>query len=163
MEMAMRIFLIPVLLFGLFVASPARAQQATPSPEALAVAKEMMDLLSGDTIAQMSSTIMAQTVQPLERLPNMTPEKLAEIRTEVQKITVRFMNAALADAPAIYARHLTVSEMREIIAFNRTPTGEKMRKLLPQMMGEVMSLIAPRAPLLQRELIEAIQPILQRP
>ena len=53
--------------------------------------------------------------------------------------------------------------MREIIAFNRTPTGEKMRKLLPQMMGEVMSLIAPRAPLLQRELIEAIQPILQRP
>ena len=92
----MRIFLIPVLLFGLFAASPTRAQQATPSPEALAVAKEMMDLLSGDTIAQMSSTIMAQTVQPLERLPNMTPEKLAEIRTEVQKITVRFMNAALA-------------------------------------------------------------------
>ena len=159
----MRIFLIPVLLFGLFVASPTRAQQAAPSSEALAVAKEMMDLLSGDTIAQMSSTIMAQTVQPLERLPNMTPEKLAEIRTEVQKITVRFMNAALADAPAIYARHLTVSEMHEIIAFNRTPTGEKMRKLLPQMMGEVMSLIAPRAPLLQRELIEAIQPILQRP
>ena len=159
----MRIFLIPVLLLGLFAASPARAQPAAPSPEALAVAKEMMDLLSGDTIAQMSSTIMAQTVQPLERLPNMTPEKLAEIRAEVQKITVRFMNAALADAPAIYARHLTVSEMREIIAFNRTPTGEKMRKLLPQMMGEVMSLIAPRAPLLQRELIEAIQPILQRP
>jgi len=159
----MRIFLIPVLLFGLFAASPTRAQQAAPSPEALAVAKEMMDLLSGDTIAQMSSTIMAQTVQPLERLPNMTPEKLAEIRAEVQKITVRFMNAALADAPAIYARHLTVSEMREIIAFNRTPTGEKMRKLLPQMMGEVMSLIAPRAPLLQRELVEAIQPILQRP
>jgi len=159
----MRIFLIPVLLFGLFVAPPARAQQTAPSPEALAVAKEMMDLLSGDTIAQMSSTIMAQTVQPLERLPNMTPEKLAEIRAEVQKITVRFMNAALADAPAIYARHLTVSEMREIIAFNRTPTGEKMRRILPQMMGEVMSLIAPRAPLLQRELIEAIQPILQRP
>jgi len=159
----MRIFLIPILLLGLIAASPARAQQAAPSSEALAVAKEMMDLLSGDTIAQMSSTIMAQTVQPLERLPNMTPEKLAEIRAEVQKITVRFMNAALADAPAIYARHLTVSEMREIIAFNRTPTGEKMRKLLPQMMGEVMSLIAPRAPLLQRELIEAIQPILQRP
>ena len=159
----MRIFLIPVLLFGLFAASSARAQQAAPSPETLAVAKEMMDLLSGDTIEQMSSTIMAQTMQPLERLPNMTPQKLAEIRAEVQKITVRFMNAALADAPAIYARHLTVSEMREIIAFNRTPTGEKMRRILPQMMGEVMSLIAPRAPLLQRELMEAIQPILQRP
>lgn len=159
----MRMFLIPVLLFGLFAVSPTRAQPAAPSPEALAVAKEMMDLLSGDTIAQISSTMMAQTVQPLERLPNMTPEKLTEIRAEVQKITVRFMNAALADAPAIYARHLTVSEMREIIAFNRTPTGEKMRKLLPQMMGEVMSLIAPRAPLLQRELVEAIQPILQRP
>lgn len=159
----MRIFLIPVLLFGLFAAAPARAQQAAPSPEALAVAKEMMDLLSGDTIEQMGATILAQTMQPLERLPNMTPQKSAEIRAEIQKITVRFMNSTLADAPAIYARHLTVAEMREIIAFNRTPTGEKMRRMLPQIMGEVMSLIAPRAPLLQRELIEAIQPILQRP
>jgi hypothetical protein len=159
----MRIFLIPALLLGLLAASPARAQQAAPSPESLAVAKEMMDLLSGDTIAQMSSTIIGQTVQPLERLPNMTPEKLAEVRAEVQKITVRFMNSALADAPAIYARHLTVSEMREIIAFNRTPTGEKLRGLMPQLMGEVMSLVAPRAPLLQRELLEVIEPILRRP
>jgi hypothetical protein len=155
--------LIPALLLGLLAALPTRAQQATPSPEALAVAKEMMELLSGDTIAQLSSTIVAQTVQPLERVPNMTPQKLAEVRDEVQKITVRFMNATLADAPAIYARHLTVSEMREIIAFNRTPTGEKLRNMMPQLMGEVMSLIAPRAPLLQRELLEAIQPILQRP
>ena len=141
----MRIFLIPALLFGLFVVSPVRAQPAAPSPETLAVAKEMMDLVSGDTVAQMSSAIMAQTMQPLERLPNMTPQKLAEVRAEVQKITVRFMTAALADAPAIYARHLSVAEMREIIAFNRTPTGEKMRRILPQMMGEVMGLIAPRA------------------
>lgn len=158
----MRILLIPALLLGLLATSPARAQE-TPSPEALAVAKEMMELLSGDTIAQLSSTIMAQAVQPLERVPNMTPEKLAEIRAEVQKVTVRFMNQTLADAPAIYARHLTVPEMREIIAFNRTPTGEKLRKMMPQLMGEVMALIAPRAPLLQRELMEALQPILQRP
>lgn len=159
----MRLLLIPALLLGLLAASPARAQQAVPSPEALAVAKEMMELLSGDTISQLSSTVVAQTLQPLERLPNMTPEKLAEVRAEVQKITVRFLNSALADAPAIYARHLTVSEMREIIAFNRTPTGEKLRSLMPQLMGEVMALVAPRAPLLQRELLEAIQPILQKP
>jgi len=158
----MRVLLIPALLLGLFVASPVRAQQ-TPSPEALAVAKEMMELLSGDTIAQISSTIMTQAVQPLERIPNMTPEKLAEIRAEVQKVTVRFMNTTLAEAPAIYAKHLTVVEMREIIAFNRTPTGEKLRAMMPQLMGEVMSLIAPRAPMLQRELMDAIQPILQRP
>ena len=62
----------------------------------------------------------------------------------------------------VYDRYLCrVAEMREIIAFNRTPTGEKMRRILPQMMGEVMGLIAPRAPLLQRELMDAIQPILQ--
>jgi hypothetical protein len=156
-------FLIPALLLGLLAAPPVRAQQAAPSSEALATAKEMMELLSGDAIAQMNSTITAQAVQPLERVPNMTPEKLAEIRAEIHKITLRFMNTALADAPAIYAKHLTVPEMREIIAFYRTPTGEKTRRLLPQIMVEVMGLIAPRAPELQRELMGAIQPILQRP
>jgi hypothetical protein len=159
----MRILLIPALLVGLLAASPIRAQQAAPSPEAIAAAKEMMELLSGDALAQMNSMIMTQTLRPLERLPNMTPEKLDALRNEIQKITLRFMNNALADAPAIYAKHLTVAEMREITAFYRTPTGEKTRRMLPQIMTEVMALIAPKTPELQRELMEAIQPILQKP
>jgi len=32
----------------------------------------------------------------------------------------------IAEGPAIYARHFTAQELREIMAFYRTPTGGKL-------------------------------------
>ena len=37
-----------------------------------------------------------------------------------------------------------MSELREIADFYRTPTGQKMRREMPQVMGESVALIMPR-------------------
>jgi hypothetical protein len=67
----------------------------------------------------------------------------AEVRAEFEKLmTAQF--AELMDAmPAVYARYLTVDEMREIVAFYRTPTGAKTLKVMPEIMGETMGKFTP--------------------
>jgi hypothetical protein len=87
---------------------------------------------------------------------------MRELRAVMEKVTLRHLTTMLADAPAIYAKYLTVAEMREIIAFYRTPTGTKTLKVFPQVMPEVFALMQSRMPQMQRELAEAIGPILQK-
>ena len=157
----MRIFLIPVLLFGLFAASPTRAQQAAPSPEALAVAREMMALVTSDLVDQVNSTLMDQALRPLTTHPSMTPKKMRELQTEVERITERFIDRSLTEMPAVYARHLSIVEMREITAFYRTPTGAKTLKLFPQITREIVELFRDRMPDMQMELAVVMQRILQ--
>ena len=42
---------------------------------------------------------------------------------------------ALGEAPAIYARHFTVSELKEITAFYRTPAGAKALTVIAESDG----------------------------
>ena len=159
----MRLFLIPAFLLGLLAASPVRSQQAAPSPETLAAAREMMSVVSSEMISQLSSAMVSQALQPLQRSPNVTPEKMREVRAELEKVSLRFFNSVQADAPAIYAKYLTVADMREITVFYRSAAGEKMLKIFPQITVEVTTLLTARMPELHREFIAVMQPILQRP
>ena len=52
----------------------------------------------------------------------------------------------MKDAPAIYARHLTAEEMREIAAFYRTPTGTKDAVVPPQILAEIFATMLPGVP-----------------
>jgi uncharacterized protein len=129
---------------------PASAQQpAAPSPEAIAVARELVSLLTTDIVNDMASKTNAQAWPTIEQglrgqYPQIDEATIAELRAEFEKLLLASMNEGMNDAPAIYAHYLTVQEMRDIQTFYRTPTGAKMVKLMPQIMGEVMANLAPR-------------------
>ena len=131
---------------------PAAAQQAgapAPSPEAIAAAKELMAVVSGDMINDITDKIIAQTWPTIEQAlrnqyPQLDAATTAELRAEFARLMVADMTDYMKDAPAIYARYLTVAEMRDIQAFYRTPTGAKTLKIMPQIMGEVMGNLGPR-------------------
>jgi hypothetical protein len=129
---------------------PASAQQpAAPSPEAIAVAKELVALMTGDIVNDMASKTNAQAWPTIEQglrgqYPQIDAGTVAELRAEFEKQLLTGMTEGMNDAPAIYARYLSVQEMRDIQVFYRTPTGAKMLKLMPQIMGEVMANLAPR-------------------
>jgi uncharacterized protein len=145
---------------GMSGVMPAAAQQAAPppaaapspgapSPEALAVAKELISVLSGDMVKDLAAKTIAQAWPSIEqglrgRYPQMDDAAVAELRAEFEKQIVANMTEHMAEAPAIYARYLTVQEMRDIQAFYRTPTGAKTLTLMPQIMGEVMGNLGPR-------------------
>jgi hypothetical protein len=145
----------------------AAQQPAAPSPEALAVAKELISLMSGDMVNDMVSRTNAQVWPSIEQglrgqYPQIDAETIAELRGEFSKMLLESITEGMNDAPAIYARYLTVQEMRDIQAFYRTPTGAKTVKLMPQIMGEVMGNLAPRMQGTMQRINVAFTGILQK-
>ena len=64
--------------------------------------------------------------------------------------------------PAVYARYFTVGEMQEIIAFYRSPAGAKTLKVMPQIMTEVSTTMAPQMQTLQEKVSLAFLNLLQK-
>jgi hypothetical protein len=80
----------------------------------------------------------------------------------LQKITSKFTSEMMADMPAIYARHFSVSELREIVAFYRTPTGAKTLSVMPKLMGEITAVMMLRLAGLEGELEALVTRALRR-
>jgi hypothetical protein len=149
------------------VIGAAAQQPAAPSPEALAAARELISLMSGDMVNDMVTRTNAQAWPSIEqglrgRYPQIDAETVAELRGEFNKLLLESITDGMNDAPAIYARHLTVQEMRDLQAFYRTPTGAKTVKLMPQIMGEVMGNLAPRMQGAMQRINVAFNTILQK-
>jgi hypothetical protein len=139
----------------------ARAED-TPSPEALAAAKELMAVISPDMMKQLASSMSASFWPVVERAraDKIDDATIGELRAEFERIQVAFANEAMKEAPSIYARHFTVAELKEIAAFYRTPTGAKALQETPHVMGELTTFMVPRLQDVQRQTSEAFTRIL---
>ena len=85
--------------------SPAAAQGA-PTPEALAAARDLVAILTKETIHQISARMVAQLWPGVERSlrakqPNITPAQVADLRGEYERIFDDYMTKLMADAPAL--------------------------------------------------------------
>jgi uncharacterized protein len=143
--------------------SPAQAQ-GPGSPEALAAANDLSKIMSVETIGQMTKAITAQAWPKIEAglRAKVDAETMAEVRSEFEKALQDFTVEAMTDAPAIYARHFSASELRDMTAFYRTATGIKALQLMPQVMAEYMGAIMPRAQTFERNLEARLVAIMKR-
>jgi uncharacterized protein len=144
---------------------PAAAQDAA-TPESLAVARELVAIISKDTIRQMVTQVAGQVWPAVERAlrtkqPDIPANVLAELRTEFERIQIEYMSDLMQDAPVIYARHFSAAELRELLAFYRSPIGAKAMRELPQIMAESMALIMPRLQQVQAQTMEAFTKVLR--
>jgi uncharacterized protein len=148
-------------------AGDARAQVQPPSPDALQAANELFSVISKDMMQQLVSQLTAQLWPPVEqslrtKYSNISDATIAELRKEFERIQVKNLALVMADAPAIYARHFTVQEMREMLAFNRSPTGQKALRELPQVMGEFTAGLLPKLKGVQAETMDAFNSVLRQ-
>jgi hypothetical protein len=132
---------------------PARGDDA-PSPEALQAAQELSAMVSGDTINQMSAAMTAQIWPNIETSlsAKIDAATLAELRNEFEKAVAQFANETMKSSPPVYARNFTAQELRDILAFYRTPTGAKALHTMPKVMSEVMAQMGPRVQSFQEDL-----------
>jgi hypothetical protein len=158
-----------VALAGVVAAASQGASPAAPAPsaEALATAKELVALMSGDTMRDLTGRMTAQVWPNIEQslrmqFPTIDAATIAELRAELEKQMGANVAESMDDAPAVYARYLTVAEMRDILAFYRTPTGAKTLKLLPQITSEVMGNFMPRMQGMMARIDTALTGILQK-
>jgi uncharacterized protein len=155
--------LLTVAAIAASLCLPARAQDAG-SPEALRAAQELATIMTGDTVGQMSSALTAQIWPSIEgRFGNkVDAATLAELRSEFEKTLTSFTGQVLKDAPVVYARYFTAQELRELLAFYKSPTGAKALRTMPKVMTDVSTQMAPHMQAFQQDLNTRIAAVMQK-
>ena len=142
-----------------------RAQDA-PNAETLQAARDLLAVVTKDAIQEMVARITAQVWPPLEHSLKakqaIPPDQLADLRREFERIQVDFVTKVMADSPAIYARHFTAAELRELLAFYRTPVGAKAIRIMPQITTEALQLVISKMPQLEQDAMAAFAKVLKQ-
>jgi hypothetical protein len=160
---AMRLIVLAMMVV-LRVATASAQTPATPSPDAVAAAKELMAIMSPDLIGQMMRGMVAQMWPQIERSfgPQMDAATSAELRAEFEHTTQQFVMDSMQDMPQIYARYFTADELRQLAAFYKTPLGAKALSQIPKVMADFSSTMLPRMTAFQQQLQGRLQAILQK-
>jgi len=150
------------VLLALAFAAPLRAQ--TPSPDAMAAATELSKLMSGDTVGQMSAALTAQIWPNIERqlAPKVDAGTLAELRGQFEQSLSAFTTQVMRDSPAVYARHFTADELRAMLAFYKSPVGQKALHTMPAVMSELGQQMAPQMQAFQEDLHAKMEATLKK-
>jgi uncharacterized protein len=128
------------------IAQPAAAPN-TPTPEAMQAANDLFAILSKDMVSQMVAAAMVQAWPPIEfELTTKKADKsaIADMHKEYERIASENIGAVVKDLPAIYTRHFSVSEMRDLITFYQTPLGKKVVQEMPKVQTESQAVLASR-------------------
>ncbi len=132
------------------------------APSNAAAVRELLDAMNyrattKATMEQMSRSIPSMMRQQAEaalkadaKLTDaQRAEKLAKLDSELPKIGAAVEGvlndpALMAELEnemlALYARHFTADELKQMAAYYRTPAGSKTIRLMPQVMGEAMAI-----------------------
>lgn len=130
-----------ICLLAVSLLWPGQVPAQTPSPEALAAAKE---LIIASKAAEQVKTLVPILMQQMKPAIVQNRPQVARAYDEIIPVIVEAMNSKLdvfMDASAIvYANQFTAAEMREIAVFYRTPVGQKLIEKLPVVMQQSMQL-----------------------
>lgn len=164
--MIMRKFVLAIaaVVFMISGAGMARAQ-GTISPESAALVRELVEVTGGkqqfnEIVTGMMSFQGAQTKQMMDDLlkddkdiPTADKAMLLKTMEEANEriearikefFTKEFDFAKYTNdvSVPVYTKHFTDSELREMTAFFRTPTGQKMSKKTPELMADSMDAVS---------------------
>ncbi len=151
-----------VLLAGCLVL-PVRAQDSG-SPEALAAARELSAIMTGDTMTQIAAALTAQIWPSIERAfgSKVDAATMAEMRGEFEQTVTAFTADVMKDAPQVYARHFSAQEIKDMVAFYKSPTGMKALHEMPKVMADVGTQMAPRMQAFEGDLNARVRAVLQK-
>jgi uncharacterized protein len=154
----------PLVALVLLVGLSGNAPEETPSPEALQAATELLSILSADMTKQLASMLTNGFWPAIEQRAHaqaIDDATLSDLRKEFEQILNNALADAIKGAPAIYAQHFTASELKELTAFYRTPTGAKTLVEMPKVTGEFAASLMPRLNDIQKQMSDAFDKTLR--
>jgi hypothetical protein len=133
---ATRVTLLAVALISLvaltFRAGPAYAepkqqQLQDPSPAAMKIAREIIELKNAEVLFVAMVPGVIERVRSMLLQTNPTVGKdLEDVSNNLKKAFASRTNDLLSDIAWLYATRFSESELKEIVTFYRTPTGKKV-------------------------------------
>ena len=131
-----------ILAVALVCCAPAWAQQKPPlDPERIVAAKELLEVTGA---AKGFATALIGMREPLRQLAlRANPGKETEVSSALDLVVKRMLertNEALELIVPLYAERFSVAELKEVIAFYKSPTGAKFIGAQPQIMQQSMAI-----------------------
>jgi hypothetical protein len=159
-----------ILYFGLMallVAGTPLTSRAddNASPQSLQAANELFSILSPDLMKQITAQMNGLVWPMLEqkaREDKIDDATIAELRHEFESNQMNNLTEIMKQAPPIYARHFTLDEINQLIAFYKSPIGIKAMKELPAVMAEFVGTVSPRLREMQRQSVDGFNDILRQ-
>jgi uncharacterized protein len=167
---------------NIVVISPAPAQ-ASLTPEKKALIKELFGLLNSGNAAEAIAIqfldqfqeggviLIKNDLRELIQAQKVSPAEKKRLEAEMDESAQRILTRLRAEFPKrinldeiletvmleVYDKFFTEAEMKDLIAFYKTPTGQKSIKILPQFSAEMLprvgQLMDPAVTLLATELL----------
>jgi len=138
--MAKRAWVVAVLL-AFSLGWPGKAFSQSTNQEAMAAAKELIAEAKVADLIKMMGPMMLQQLKPLITHGNPLVEK--DFDALIPLVTGAMndrLDAFLEATAQLYAKRFTASEMKEVLAFYRTPTGRKFLQQMPELAQDTMKL-----------------------
>jgi uncharacterized protein len=124
----------------LVLSTPAPAQQ--PSAAAVATARELVELKgAGQMFDPIIINIVEQTKGALLQTNPQLNKDLTDVSTALRGEFVPRSKELLAEASKFYAQRFTEAELKELVAFYKTPIGRKMVQQEPQALDETFKFV----------------------
>ena len=123
-------FLVLVSSSGAWAAS-----EPELDPDEVKAAKELFEVI------RMAETYARSMDMMVEQQVAMSPQ-IAPFRKTMKAFFNKHMGWGSMESEmiALYCKHFTAQEIREITAFNRTPTGRKSARLIPELSTQGMAI-----------------------
>jgi hypothetical protein len=144
-----------------------RTCQGSPAPEVSEAAQALFTQLFAHGFVTQNALAVETAWPGIENAlraqkPGIDAATLAELRREFERIRLAQLFEIVKDIPGIYARYLSVEDMRTLAAFYGTPTGVKVLRAVPKMLPEAFAIILPRMQAMTAETQDAFLKLLRQ-
>ena len=135
-----------------------------PDPEALKVAQELVALTVTDGVrAAIINTSWPQVERSLRVNPmGFSEDEIAALKADFFRLLGSELDKIMADTPQIYTKYLSVTELRDTLAFYQTESGRKSLAVLPAMTTEIMQRTQERAPAMMQRIMISFGELLKK-
>lgn len=156
-----RILTMGWLVMMLQAAGPAQAQ-GEDHKQLRSLALELIRMTKIDaSIGQIENVVMAQMDAMLRQNPKIDDDAIRIVQeivsSEIDALRAPMMNLSVN----LMMQYYDEKDLKALIDFYRTPTGQKSIQLMPKMMGDItvanMKMMQKMQPRLQRRIKEALQ------
>ena len=131
------------IVLAMALAAPAGAQQA-PSPAAVAMAKEILELKGAATMWQpvipgVIARVRQTVISTNALLAQSNPGFIKDLNDIANALVTEFATKSAeltSEVAQVYAQHFTEPELKELVAFYKTPLGKKVITEEPKVIDE---------------------------
>jgi uncharacterized protein len=146
--------LVPVVMLACHLFAGAALAQQQPSAAAIAAARELVELKGGSAMFDpVVVNMIEQTKGALLQTNPQLSKDLTDVATTLRNEFGPRRNELLTEAARLYAARFTEPELKEVVAFYKSPVGKKMIAQEPTVLDEAFNYVQQWAPRVGEEVM----------